>query len=158
MYIAFACPPVDLSPAVAVVLPGFSVVEVCVYDMEELRYVFPGNDCLVEVSLLWGNNTLRLGFHFTGDRSIAGDECVRTESSESGSLVSVLLFLDLVGSGIGVRCLMPRSGMVEVLAARCREMAGRFVVAWWMDLHFGVVDCRRHALVLGQGSMGCVPG
>jgi hypothetical protein len=69
---------VDSSSAVAVVLPGFSVVEVCVYDMEELRYVFPGNDCLVEVSLLWGNNTLRLRFHFAGDRSIAGDKCVRT--------------------------------------------------------------------------------
>jgi hypothetical protein len=149
---------VDSSPAVAVVLLVFSIVEVCVYDMEELRYVFPGNDCLVEVSLLLGNNTLRLGFHFAGDRSVAGDECVRTESSGSGSLVGVLLFLDLVRSGVGVRCLMPRSGMVEVLAARCIEMAGGFVVAWWMDLRFGVIDCRRHALVLGQGSMGCVPG
>jgi hypothetical protein len=27
-------------PAMAVVLPGFSVVEECVYDVEELRYVF----------------------------------------------------------------------------------------------------------------------
>jgi hypothetical protein len=114
----------------AVVLPGFSVVEECVYDVEELRYVsdFLGNDCLVEVSLLLGNNTLRLEFHFTGDRFVAGDECVRTESFGSGSLVCVLLSLDLVGSGVGVRCLVPRSGMVEVLAARCREMAGGFVV------------------------------
>jgi hypothetical protein len=48
--------------------------------------------------------------------------------------------------------------MVEVLAARCREMAGGFVVFWWMDLRFGVVDCWRRALVLGQGSMGYVPG
>jgi hypothetical protein len=39
-----------------------------------------------------GNNTLRLGFHFAGDRSVAGDECVRTESSGSGSLVGLLLF------------------------------------------------------------------
>jgi hypothetical protein len=65
MYIAFACPPVESSPAMGVVLPGFSVVEECVYDVEELRSVFPGNDCLVEVSLLLGNNTLRLEFHFT---------------------------------------------------------------------------------------------
>ncbi|CAD6243573.1 unnamed protein product [Miscanthus lutarioriparius] len=167
MYIAFPCPPVESSPAVAVVLPGFFVVEelrrgcfvcVSVYDVEELRYVFPSNDCLVEVSLLLGNNTLRLGFHFTGERFIAGDECVRPESSRSGRLAGVLLSLDLVGSGVGVRCLVPRSGMVEVLAARCREMAGGFVVFWWMDMCFGVVDCGRRALVLGQGSMGCVLG
>lgn len=135
-----------------VVLPGFSVVEECVYDVEELRSVFPGNDCLVEVSLLLGNNTLRLEFHFIGDRFVAGDECVRTKSSGSGSLAGVLLSLDLVGFGVGVRCLVPRSGMVEVLAARCRE---RWLVGLWS---FGGWICALMSLIAGDVRWSWVRG
>lgn len=75
-----------------------------------------------------GNNTLRLRFHFTGEHFIAGDKCVRVESYESRRLASVLLSLDLVDSDVGVRCLVPLSGMMEVLATRYREMASGFMV------------------------------
>jgi hypothetical protein len=52
MYIAFACSPVESSPALAVVLPGFFVVE-------ELRYVYPS----VAVGRRWHRF---LGISFSG--------------------------------------------------------------------------------------------
>jgi hypothetical protein len=64
---------------------------------------------------------------------------------------------DLDGSTLGACCLATHPGMVKLSAARCRGLAVGFEVCWWVDLCIVFVASRRGALILGLGSMGCVP-
>ena len=99
MYISFACPPVESSSALAVVLPGFSVVE-------KLRYVFPYGSRWEKVAPLLRNKL------FWPDL-LSADGCSgairggrrKRESSRSRRVADIVSVLDLGVSHLGAGCL-----------------------------------------------------
>jgi len=143
---------VESSPALAVVLPGFSVVEV-------LRYVFPCSSRWEKVALLLMIKLFRLGL-------LSADGCSgafrgghgKRENSSFGRVADATSVPDLGVSRLGAGCLAILPPLVRLLAARCGGMVLGFVIGWWVVLRICLVAGRRVVQGHGQRSTGRVPG